>query len=190
MNYGSKGATKMTAGVDLGDKYSYLFVLDNDGGEVVEEGRLRTTPDDLRRRFDSAQRMKIAIEVGTHSTWVSRLLEECAHEVLIANPRKTRLIYGEKRKTDKLDAQKLARLARADPELLYPVKHRGAQSQAHLALIHSRDALMRSRTQLINPGYEVRSSPSGPGCLSALHRASTKRSPDSCPMSSPRPSKT
>ena len=150
MNYGSKGATKMTAGVDLGDKYSYLFVLDNDGGEVVEEGRLRTTPDDLRRRFDSAERMKIAIEVGTHSTWVSRLLEECGHEVLIANPRKTRLIYGEKRKTDKLDAQKLARLARADPELLYPVKHRGAQSQAHLALIHSRDALMRSRTQLIN----------------------------------------
>jgi transposase len=150
MNYGSKGATKMTAGVDIGDKYSYLFVLDNDGGEVVEEGRLRTTPDDLRRRFDSAERMKIAIEVGTHSTWVSRLLEECGHEVLIANPRKTRLIYGEKRKTDKLDAQKLARLARADPELLYPVKHRGAQSQAHLALIHSRDALIRSRTQLIN----------------------------------------
>jgi Transposase IS116/IS110/IS902 family len=59
MNYGSKGATKMTAGIDLGDKYSYLFVLDNDGGEVVEEGRLRTTPDDLRRRFDSAERMKI-----------------------------------------------------------------------------------------------------------------------------------
>jgi hypothetical protein len=78
MNYGSKGATKMTAGVDIGDKYSYLFVLHNDGGEVVEEGRLRTTPDDLRRRFDSAQRIKIAIEVGTHSTWVSRLLKECA----------------------------------------------------------------------------------------------------------------
>lgn len=68
----------MTAGVDLGDKYSYLFVLDNDGGEVVEEGRLRTTPDDLRRRFDSAQRMKIAIEVGTHSTWVSRLQAGCS----------------------------------------------------------------------------------------------------------------
>src|SRR5215204_4514628 len=150
MNDGSRGAAKMTAGVDLGDKYSYLFVLDNQSGEVVEEGRLRTTPDDLRRRFDSAERMKIAIEVGTRSTWVSRLLEECAHEVLIANPRKTRLIYGEQRKTDKLDPQKLARLALADPELLYPEKHRGAQSQAHLALIHSRDALIRSRTQLIN----------------------------------------
>jgi transposase len=94
----------MTAGVDLGDKYSYLFMLDNDSGEVVEEGRLRTTPEAFRRRFECAERMKIAIEVGTHSTWVSRLVEECAHEVLIANPRKTRLIYGEKPKTDKLDA--------------------------------------------------------------------------------------
>lgn len=70
--------------------------------------------------------------------------------MLIANPRKTRLIYGDKRKTDKLDAQKLARLARVDPELLYPIEHRGKASQTHLALIHSRDALIRSRTQLIN----------------------------------------
>lgn len=45
---------------------------------------------------------------------------------------------------------KLARLARADPELLYPIEHRGEDSQAHLALIHSREALVRSRTQLIN----------------------------------------
>src|SRR5215211_6281612 len=141
---------KMTVGLDLGDKYSYLCVLDTESGALVEEGRLRTTPDDLHRRFDSAEQMKIAIEVGTHSTWISRLLEECGHEVLIANPRKTRLIYSDKRKTDKLDAQKLARLARVDPELLYPIEHRGEESQAHLALIHSRDVLVRSRTQLIN----------------------------------------
>ena len=141
---------KMTAGLDLGDKYSYLYVLDNESGEMIEEGRLRTTADDLLRRFDSAEQMKIAIEVGTHSPWTSRLLEECGHEVLIANPRKTRLIYGSKRKTDKLDAKKLARLARVDPELLYPIEHRGEESQAHRALIHSREALVRSRTQLIN----------------------------------------
>ena len=141
---------EMTAGLDLGDKYSYLCVLDTDSGEMIEEGRLRTNPEDLRRRFVSAEQMRVAIEVGTHSTWVSRILEECGHEVLIANPRKTRLIYGDKKKTDKLDAQKLARLARVDPKLLYPIEHRGEQSQAQLALIHSRDALVRSRTQLIN----------------------------------------
>jgi transposase len=150
MNEGSTVQIEMTAGLDLADKYSYLYVLEAHSGEFVEEGRLRTTPEDLRRRFDSEQKLKVAIEVGTHSTWVSRLLEGCGHEVLVANSRKIRLIYGDKRKTDKLDAQKLARLARADPELLYPIEHRGEESQAHLALIHSRDALVRSRTQLIN----------------------------------------
>lgn len=150
MSDSSTEQTKLTAGLDLGDKYSYLCVLDTETGEFLEEGRLRTNPDDLRRRFDSAEQMKVVIEVGTHSTWISRLLEECGHEVLVANPRKTRLIYGDKRKTDKLDAQKLARLARVDPKLLYPIEHRGEESQAHLALIHSRDVLVRSRTQLIN----------------------------------------
>jgi transposase len=146
----SKEQPKMTAGLDLGDKYSYFFVLDNESGKMIEEGRLRTTPDDLRRRFDSGKQMKIAIEVGTHSTWVSRILHDCGHEVLVANPRKTRLIYSDKRKTDKIDAKKLARLGRVDPELLYPIEHRGEESQAHLALIRSRDALVRARTQLIN----------------------------------------
>jgi transposase len=150
MSYGSTEQTKMTVGLDLGDKYSYLCVLDTDSGELLEEGRLRTTPDDLGRRFDSGKQMKIAIEVGTHSSWVNRILHDCGHEVLVANPRKTRLIYGDRRKTDKLDAKKLARLARVDPELLYPIDHRGEESQAHLAIIRSRDALVRARTQLIN----------------------------------------
>ena len=141
---------RLTAGLDLADKYSYLCVLDTDSGELLEEGRLRTTPDDLGRRFDSGKQMKIAIEVGTHSSWVNRILHDCGHEVLVANPRKTRLIYGDRRKTDKLDAKKLARLARVDPELLYPIDHRGEESQAHLAIIRSRDALVRARTQLIN----------------------------------------
>src|SRR5215216_2378609 len=150
MNHGISRQTERTVGLDLGDKYTYLCVLDTETGELVEESRLRTIPYELRRRFDSEHRMTVVIEVGTHSTWVSRLLTECGHEMLIANPRKTRLIYGERRKTDKLDAEKLARLARADPKLLHPVKHRGEDSQTHLALVHSREALIRSRTQLIN----------------------------------------
>ena len=77
MSNGSREQMKMTAGVDLGDKYSYLCLIDTESGEVIEEGRLRTTPDDLRRRFEPEQRLHIAIEVGTHSPWVSRILEEC-----------------------------------------------------------------------------------------------------------------
>ena len=94
--------------------------------------------------------MRIAIEAGTHSPWVSRHLEECAHEVLVANSRKTRLIYSNKRKTDEVDAENLARLARVDPKLLYPLKHRNEDSQAHMALIRSREALVSCRTQLVN----------------------------------------
>jgi transposase len=150
MSNGSTEQMKMTAGMDLGDNYSHLCLIDTQSGELIEESRLRTTPEAMRRRFDSERPLHVAIEVGTHSPWVSRLLTECGHEVLIANPRKTRLIYGQRRKTDKLDAEKLARLARADPELLYPVEHRGCDSQAHLAVVHSREALVRSRTQMIN----------------------------------------
>jgi transposase len=94
--------------------------------------------------------MRIALETGTHSPWVSRLLEGLGHEVLVANARKLRLIYSNKRKTDEVDAENLARLARLDPKLLYPVRHRGEESQAHMALIRSRQALIGCRTQLVN----------------------------------------
>jgi transposase len=146
----SKQQPKMTAGLDLGDKYSYLCLIDQADGEVIEEGRLRTTPDALRRRFASEQQLRIAIEAGTHSPWVSRVLEECGHEVLVANARKLRFTYANKRKTDEVDAENLARLARVDPKLLHPLRHRGEGSQAHLAIIRSREALVSTRTQLVN----------------------------------------
>jgi transposase len=140
-----------TAGLDLGDKYSYLCLIDSQSGEIIEEGRLRTSPEAFRRRFASEEPpMRIAIEAGTHSPWASRVMEECGHEVLVANARKLRLIYANKRKTDEVDAENLARLARVDPKLLYPLKHRGEDSQAHMAIIRSRQALVDCRTQLVN----------------------------------------
>jgi transposase len=148
---GSKERQLMTAGLDHGDKYSYLCLIDQDSGEVIEEGRLRTSPEAFRRRFASEQHLRIAIEAGTHSPWASRVLEECGHEVLVANARKLRLIYANKQKTDEIDAENLARLARVDPKLLlYPLKHRGEDSQADMALIRSRQALIGCRTQLVN----------------------------------------
>ena len=167
MSDGSKDQPQMTAGLDLGDKYSYLCLIDQLSGEVMEEGRLRTTPEAFRRRFSSERPMRIAIEAGTHSPWASRVLEECGHEVLVANARKLRLIYSNKRKTDEIDAENLARLARVDPKLLYPLKHRGEDSQAHMALIRSRQALVGCRTQLVNHVPKERSSLSEEGCQRA-----------------------
>jgi transposase len=147
---GSRDEPRTTAGLDIGDKYSYLCLIDTLSGEVIEEGRLRTSPEAFRRRFASERPMRTAIEAGTHSPWASRVLEECGHEVLVANARKLRLIYSNKRKTDQIDAENLARLARLDPKLLYPLKHRGEDSQAHMAIVRSRQALIGCRTQLVN----------------------------------------
>jgi transposase len=139
-----------TAGIDVGDRYSYLCLLDTETGEVIEEGRIATSKEAFELRFAGRRPMRVAIETGTHSPWISRLLEECGHEVLVANARKLRLIYAEGKKTDRLDAENLARLARLDPRLLSPVRHRGRESQVHLALVRSREALVGARTKLVN----------------------------------------
>ena len=104
-------------GLDLGDKFSYACVFNADTGEVIKEKRIATRASCLETFFAGKPSMRIAIETGTHSPWISRLLESYGHEVLVANARKVRLVYGGDRKSDKLDAQKLARLARFDPKL-------------------------------------------------------------------------
>ena len=131
--------------MDLGDRYRRLCVLDAATGEVIEEARLATTPGALTQRFSSCRPMRIAIEVGTHSPWVSRLLSRFGHKVIVANARKLRLIYKNQRKNDAIDAMYLARLARMDPKLLAPIQHRGEAAQATLAVLRSRDALVGSR---------------------------------------------
>jgi transposase len=93
---------------------------------------------------------RIALEAGTHSPWVSRLLAAIGHEVIVANARHMRLIAQSRQKDDRMDATTLARLARVDPKLLSPVTHRSAQAQADLSLIRARAALVRSRATLIN----------------------------------------
>lgn len=149
MAYKMMSSQRITVGLDLGDRYSQFCLVDQ-SGTVVEEGRLRTTPDALQRYFTGRSPMRIVIEVGTHSPWISRLLEECGHEALVANARRVRLIYANDRKNDQIDAESLARVGRLDPQLLAPIHHRGAQAQADLATLRSRACLVRARTQLIN----------------------------------------
>jgi len=137
-------------GLDLGDKRNHLCVLSHGSGEILEEGSVATTRKALLSRFGGRRRMRIAVEAGTHSPWVAELLEELGHEVLVANPRRLRLIYGNRRKNDKVDARYLAQVARLDPSLLAPIQHRGSEARADLAVLRSRDALVAARTKLIN----------------------------------------
>ena len=138
-----------TVGLDLGDRHSQLCVLD-DLGEVVEEGRVATRESALRARFEGGSLMRIVVEAGTHSPWVSRLLSDLGHEVIVANPRKVALISGNESKTDQVDARTLARLGRVDCSLLHPIQHRSAQTLADRAVLRARDVLVRMRTQTIN----------------------------------------
>lgn len=137
-------------GMDLGDKHHHYCAIDAASGEVVNEGRVRCTETALRHLFTAMPPVLVAIETGTHSPWVSRLLAELGHEVLVGNARKLRAIYTDKRKSDQRDAEMLARMARMDPKLLSPIRHRGKQAQADLAVLRSRDAAVAARTKLIN----------------------------------------
>jgi transposase len=124
-------------------------VLD-EGGQIQLEQRVRTSAKGLEEVFGAMPRSRIALEIGTHSPWISRLLKRWGHEVIVANARKVRLIGESRKKDDRLDAQTLARLARIDPQLLYPVKHRSAEAQADLMMIRARAGLVRARTGLVN----------------------------------------
>ena len=139
----------ITIGVDLGDRTSRYCVL-NDRGEVLREAAVATTRKALAQLFAPLRRARIALEVGAHSPWVSRLLTGLQHEVIVANPRQVRLISHSSRKDDRVDAQTLARLARVDPELLRPIRHRSEKTQRDLTAIRVRAALVEARTALIN----------------------------------------
>jgi transposase len=140
---------KLTIGLDLGDRTSWYCVLD-ETGRIVMEQRVSTTPKALQAAFGAMPCSRIALETGMHSPWVSRLLSELGQEVIVAHARNVRLIGESRKKDDRLDAQTLARLARIDPELLCPVKHRSAKAQADLTVIRARAGLVRARTALVN----------------------------------------
>jgi transposase len=133
-------AQKLTIGLDLGDRNSWYCVLDETGGIALEK-RVSTTAKALGEVFGGMPHSRMALETGTHSPWISRLLSELGHEVIVANARKVRLIGESRKKDDRLDAQTLARLARIDPELL--------------CMIRARAGLVRARTGLVNAARGV-----------------------------------
>jgi transposase len=140
---------KLTIGLDLGDRTSYYCMLD-EAGNVILESNLPTTLNGIRQAFRRIPRCRIALETGTHSPWVSRQLAQMGHEVIVAHARNVRLIGESSRKDDQFDARTLARLARIDPGLLGPVRHRSAQAQIQLTVIRARAALVGTRTALVN----------------------------------------
>ena len=138
-----------TLGLDVGDKLiHYCFI--GAGGDILDEGRVRTYDADVRNRLGTFGHCRAVIEAGQHSPWLYRLLRTLGDEVIVANPRKFQLIRQSRHKTDHSDAELLARVGRVDPVLLSPIEHRSEQYQVDLALLRSRGELVTVRTGLIN----------------------------------------
>jgi transposase len=140
---------RLTVGVDLGDKWSSYCILGMEG-EALAEGQLRTTQQDIAEFFQALTETRVVVEVGTHSAWVQEIVVSWGHEVLVANPRQMEGPKRRKRKNDRIDAQKLARLGRVDPQSLFPIEHRSSEVRQDLIVLRARDALVAARTQLIN----------------------------------------
>ena len=130
---------RLTVGVDLGDQWSNYCIVGLEG-ETLAEGQLRTTPEGVGEFFQSLNSGRVVVEVGTHSAWVQEVIVGFGHEVLVANPR---LMDGSKRrrrKNDRIDANKLARLGRVDPGSLHPIWHRSKEVRQDLVMLRARDA--------------------------------------------------
>jgi transposase len=150
---GKRPNQRRAIGLDLGDKSSCYCMLErgaNEDVEVSKEGKVATTGKGIENTFGSLEPCLIALAVGTHSPWVSRLLTSLGHEVIVANARKVKAISQNSKKNDRVDAHMLARLALLDRTLLCPIQHRGEQAQWHLMEIRARAALVEVRTSLIN----------------------------------------
>ncbi len=143
------GKPVRVVGLDLGDRHSHCCKLSN-SGEEMETWRIPTTRAAIEKHFGSEPGMRIALEAGTHSPWVSRLLKSYGHQVIVANPRKIPTVTKSDNKSDAHDAEQLARMAAFDPKLLHGIEHRSLQRQQDLNLIHTRSVLVRARTMLIN----------------------------------------
>ena len=142
-------ATKIVVGLDVGDRKSHYCRLGQDG-DVSAEGSILTKEAALREEFEGKVSMRIALEAGSHSPWISRLLAELGHEVIVANARNLRMIADSNAKNDRADARMLARLARVGPDLLSPIEHRSKDIQADLSVIRAREVAVTARTKLIN----------------------------------------
>lgn len=136
-------------GIDLGDRTSSYCAV-SASGDKLASGSFKTTHAGFRSLFEGLPRKIVAMEVGSHSPWVSRLLGGLGHQCLVANPRQLPIIFAGTHKSDDLDAENLARVARLDPQLLKPIRHRCERSQLLLNLMHSREQLVKTRTALIN----------------------------------------
>jgi transposase len=138
----------VTIGLDVGDRNTHHCVLDS-ARSVVVRGSFATTRKELSKTLAPFRGARVALEAGSQSPWMSRHLRNEGFDVHVVDPRRVQLISKDPRKTDRRDAEVLARLEAGMPELLGTIHHRGEQAQADLSIIRARDLLVRMRTMAV-----------------------------------------
>lgn len=147
-----KSNIKFVVGLDLGDKKHEICELNWDGDKTLSKN-IKNDSKSLNNFFDRYKKpseVRIAMEAGTSSAWISNMLEARGFQVYVGNARKMRAVWDTDCKTDERDAEMIARIARFDLKLLYPIKHRSVEAQMDLAVIKARDGIVRNRTVLVN----------------------------------------
>ena len=173
---------ELAIGVDIGDRLSHVASVRH-GGEVLSEGSVKNTPQHMEEFFSEVPKgTRIVLEAGTHSPWISALLEDIGLEVVVANANHAgRAILANGAKNDKLDAILLATFGLSSPSLLRPIQHRNRQAQADLSVIRARDGLVAMRTKAINAvrGMVKSAGARLPACSAeAFHRKVPDHVPD------------
>ena len=152
MNNVSPNQEKIYFGLDISQKTIEIFALKGEKG--VSFGKISNNQHSLTEFFDkipaAPDSIVVALETGTHSAWISYCLEQQGYEVIVAHARDLAFIYKGDKKSDRIDAEKLARMARADKKLLHPIKLMSKTRQEALLAIKARDLLMKERTCIVN----------------------------------------
>ena len=152
MNNVSQKQEKIYFGLDISQKNIEIFALKGEKG--VPFGKILNNQKSLNDFFDKvpfpSKTITVALETGTHSAWISHCLEQRGYEVIVAHARDLAFIYKGDKKSDRIDAEKLARVARADKKLLHPVRLMSKTRQEALLAIKARDLLMKERTCIVN----------------------------------------
>ena len=146
---GDREAETLVIGIDLGDRTS-AYCVRTKGQHIVTEQTVETKATPMLEVFQPLRRQRVVMETGTHSRWVAELLGMVGHEVIVANARKLKLISENNQKSDKVDARLLSQLGCMNVDWLHPVYQRSQDAHSDLLLTRAREALVETRTALIN----------------------------------------
>ena len=133
-------------GVDLHKKTITICIV-NEGREILFRGKLACDQEDaIGKLFAQRTPFRVVVEATASYEWFVELVEPMADRVVLAHPKKLRVIAESTRKSDKLDAKLLAEFLALDmiPEAYRPTP----RVRQHRILVRHRVYVQRRITSV------------------------------------------